>query len=171
MMGEHDSYHGSITGEEAIRRLKHSGYPLCYLTRFSEGQHRYMLTVYMHAPNIVENHFRIAIVYGKYKIEGKAVEFETIQQLLDHYAAERINPSVERIGQKYSFEDYNARQRWIEGNSLGGHSSYHVAITEEDAIERLKQSGYDHCYLTHFSEQKQVSLGQSVHFLYVNHIG
>ena len=157
-MEDHRSCHGSITGDEAICRLKYSGYPHCYLTRFSKKQRSYILTVYIHAQKDAEEHFPLSIMHGRCKIEGKTMEFESIHSLLKHYEVEPINPSVERIGQSYSLEDYNTRQRWIEGNSLGGHSSYHMALTEEDAIERLKQSGYDHCYLTHLSEEQQVYL-------------
>ena len=156
MMEKHSSYHGSITGDEAIRRLKYSGHPHCYLTRFSKERQKYMLTVYMHAYEDVVENFVLNIMHEKCEIEGKSKAFKNIQSLLKYYEAEEINPSLERIGQNYLLEDYKPRQKWIESKSLGGHSSYHDAITEVEAIERLEESGHDHCYLTHFSEEKQV---------------
>ena len=114
MMGEHSSYHNAITGDEAIRRLRNSGLPHCYLTRYSKTKQKYVLTVYQkQRPEDVEEHFPIAIRSGKHKIEGKIEEFENIGGMLKHYESKRINPSLPDIGQVYALDLYNTRQRCI----------------------------------------------------------
>lgn len=155
-MGEHGSYHGVIAAEEAEFRLQQSGIPHCYLTRYSKDKNIYVLSVYMKGrPNNVIEHYHIGKKDDMYQIEGKMEKFDSTEELLQHYIANRISPSVPNIGECYKWEDYDARQKWVEDSAVGGHSSYHNAITAEEAMSRLKQSGHLHCYLTYFSEEFQ----------------
>ena len=110
LMEEHSSHHNAITGEEAINRLKHSGLPHCYLTRYSQDKLIYVLTVYWkQRPMDVEEHFHLRTEEGRCKIVGKRQEFESIEKLLEHYEKHRISPSLPTIGKNYEFEDYNSR--------------------------------------------------------------
>ena len=109
MMGEHSSYHQSIPGAEAIRRLKGSGHPCCYLTRYSESQKSYILTVYRkQSPKDEERHFKIVIEHNRqHRIEGQTASFSDIGQLLTYYETHRIHPSLKNIGHNYTEDDYN----------------------------------------------------------------
>ena len=100
-MDEHPSYHGSITSEEAKRRLQMWG-GLCYLTRFSKSNQRYMLSVYQDKLDIIK-HFRLLIDRDRNyaQIQGKRQSFKNIDRLLHHYEYERISPAFRSIGIPY----------------------------------------------------------------------
>ena len=169
LMDEHSSYHGAIEEEEAVLRLRLSGVPHCYLTRYSKDKNMYVLSVFMkQSTEDVIEHYTITINGNKYQIESKfkVDDFNSIEQLLEHYMAKRISHSLPNIGESYKLEEYDARQKWVDESAVGGHSSYHNDITAEEAMSRLKQSGHNHCYLTYFSKEKRV------YFLavYLNHI-
>ena len=156
MMEEHSSYHNAITGEEAILRLKNSGHPHCYLTRYSLSTSVYVLTVYKkERPADVEEHYPLNIENNKRKIEGKENDYASLAELLHYYEHARINPSLPYIGHNYTLEEYMQRQRAIRGNMMGQHSSYHNGITEEEANRRLRHSSLPHSYLTYFNNDKQ----------------
>lgn len=106
-MGNDESFYGDITGKEAIKILRGSGKFHCYLTRWSEEQQCYILTVYKKdRPRDVEKHFKIE-VDPKHKIEGKVNEFDEIEQLLKFYESNNwIYPTLETIGEKYKKKDY-----------------------------------------------------------------
>ena len=110
MIGEHDSYHQSITGEEAERRLKKHNHH-CYLTRYSKAQKSYMLSVYEYQrPLHVYEHFKIVFNdENKIHIEGKNTPFDNIHALLHHYEQNRINPSLKTIGRAYTEEQHRAK--------------------------------------------------------------
>ena len=110
MMGEHSSYHQSIPGVEAERRLKSFGRH-SYLTRYSKARENYMLTVFERRPPEHEvQHFKIIIQDdGKHRIEGKEKTFADIEELLEHYENNRIDPSFRTIGQNYTEEEYKRR--------------------------------------------------------------
>ena len=110
-MGEHSSYHQSIPGDEAKRRLKKSGYPHCYLTRYSETDRQYKLTIYKkQRPSDIVKHFVIVIDNGgRHKIDGKEEDFDSIQELLEHYEQNRIDPAFKTIGTNYSEALYDGR--------------------------------------------------------------
>ena len=67
MIGEHESYHQEIKGEEATRRLKqHGGH--CYLTRYSGDRECYILSVYegqIPPSNPVIKHFKVVVQGGR----------------------------------------------------------------------------------------------------------
>ena len=109
MLGDHLSYHQCISGKEAMRRLKASGYPCCYLTRYSEAQESYILSVYQQqTPKDTKKHFRIIIKSnGRLKIEGETqVHFANIEELLKYYETNRIHPSLKNIGCGYNEEKF-----------------------------------------------------------------
>ena len=108
MLGDHPSYHQCICGEEAIRRLKASGHPCCYLTRYSEKKESYILTVYKkQRPKDTKKHFIIIIKNnGRLKIEGETeVHFKRIEELLEYYETHRIHPSLKTIGCCYIYDE------------------------------------------------------------------
>lgn len=112
MLEEHSSYHQSITGKEAEKRLKqHGGH--CYLTRYSEAKRCYILSVYQKSPTYAMKHFKIVIDYsGKKSIEKKQQKFDTIGELLTHYENSRLDPAFRNIGERYTEDDYaKATQR------------------------------------------------------------
>lgn len=107
-MGEHASYHQTITGEEAKRRLTLCG-GHCYLTRYSRIQGCYVLSVYKYhrslSPEI--EHFEIVIENtNKHRIKGKAKTFNNIQSLLEYYELNRIDPALKSIGRAYTENEH-----------------------------------------------------------------
>ena len=111
MMGEHSSYHQSIPGDEAERRLKKFD-THCYLTRFSNRGDCYVLSVYMQqTPTDVMKHFKIIIKDDcKVLIYGKDYEFDYIEQLLGHYENNRIDPALPTIGKNCVEKEYKDRK-------------------------------------------------------------
>ena len=110
-MGEHPSYHHSITGNEAKRRLQMHD-RLGYLTRYSDMQQCYLLTVYK--PTEVIKHFKIEIDGDVHKIEGKGKIFYSIGSLLAHYEDAKntpLDPSFKTIGRYYTEDDYNLEEK------------------------------------------------------------
>lgn len=107
MMEEHSSYHQSISGDEAERRLRERGRH-CYLTRYSTNHKKYVLTVFEpQMTSDVIKHFIIAIDENRrYRIEGEDFDFESIQDLLHHYEDSRIDPALKVIGRNYTEDDY-----------------------------------------------------------------
>ena len=112
-MDEHSSYHQSIPGEEARRRLKKSGLNHCYLTRYSDADKHYKLTIYMkQRPLEVVKNFRILLEGGgRCRIEGKEEIFDSIEQLLEHYEHNRLDPAFKTIGKNYT-EDAYRHNKW-----------------------------------------------------------
>ena len=111
IMSEHTSYHQVISGDEATQRLKSFGRH-SYLTRYSKARESYMLTVFERRPPEYEvRHFKIVIQDdGKYRIEGKDLEFQNIGALLGHYEHNRIDPSFRTIGQNFTEAEYWRRK-------------------------------------------------------------
>ena len=111
MLGYHTSYHQSIPGDEAERRLRQF-HAHCYLTRFSDRSDCYVLLVYMQqTPIDVMKHFKIIIKDGKVLIDGKDEEFDDISQLLAYYENNRIDPALESIGRNCVEDDYKKMER------------------------------------------------------------
>ena len=113
MMEEHSSYHNSIPGEEAVRRLKLHGRH-CYLTRYSEHQKSYILSVYQRdKPRDIVKHFEIVKgANARYKIKGQddVQDFKSIEELLEHYEHTRIHPSLGTIGENCTKEEYDLEE-------------------------------------------------------------
>ena len=107
MIEAHSSYHLSIPGSEAIRRLQSSGKDCCYLTRFSENQDCYILSVFMkQTPQNVDMHFQIMIEGSKKRLRGHTLSFDHIDDLLAHYEKKEIHPSLWNIGYNYTEKEY-----------------------------------------------------------------
>ena len=107
MIEAHACYHRAISGEEGEKRLKKHG-GNCYLTRYSEIQKCYILTVY-DSTKPVTKHFEIKKSHGKYKIRGKDMTFSSIQQLLEYYEHDNeFDPALSSIGRAYTEEDYKS---------------------------------------------------------------
>ena len=111
MLGDHSSYHQSIQGDEAEKRLKES-HTHCYLTRFSDRGDCYVLSVYMQqTPIDVMKHFKIIIKDdSKVLIEGKDEEFDNIGLLLHNYEQKRIDPALPTIGKNCVEKEYKDRK-------------------------------------------------------------
>ena len=105
-MGEHSSYHQSIPGDEAERRLRRFG-GHCYLTRYSETRKCYVLSVFENQkPYSVVRHFKIIKKDGKFNIYGKSTTFDDLQSMLTHYEQNRIDPALRSIGHEYEESVY-----------------------------------------------------------------
>ena len=114
MLPKHEEYHFQISSKVAERRLKKRG-GHCYLTRYSESQQSYILSVYKKESllrHIIE-HYRILISNsGSLKIEGKDMEFYNIQHLLNYYENNPITPALSSIGYAYTQKQYTSRKKW-----------------------------------------------------------
>ena len=110
MLGEHSSYHNEITGEEAMYRLRKTGHSRCYLTRFSQDKHAYVLSVYWKQRHEdVQEHFELCLKDGRCKIVGKELDFESVSELLEHYETQHISPSLPNIGKNCTLQDYSKK--------------------------------------------------------------
>ena len=115
-MGEHTSYHQSIPGEEAKRRLELFD-SHCYLTRYSDESKCYVLSVFQkQKPKDTILHFKIEKIKDdrKLRIEGKEdedEEFDNIGQLLAHYEQNRIHPALRSIGRNCTEQEYQEAEK------------------------------------------------------------
>lgn len=116
MMGEHHSYHQSISAKEAERRLKLCGQD-GYLTRYSKSQKSYILSVRRkQIPCDEIEHFGIIVERtGKHKIKGREdEEFDSIGSMLGYYEGHRISPSFPSIGKSYTENEFHKQQAELE---------------------------------------------------------
>ncbi len=111
MLPEHKAFHHTITQIEAEKRLKRKGDCCCYLTRYSRTNECYILSVYQSRPTSTMKHFKIEKDgNGKYKIKRKELIFDTIEELLEHYENNSIDPALKNIGKKYTEDEYMESQ-------------------------------------------------------------
>lgn len=106
-MDDHNSYHGAMSGEEAVKRLRKANND-SYLCRYSSGNRKYVLTILKQELHKV-GQFRLAIDRSsqrKYKVEGMEKHFESIDDLLCFYEANRIHPEFDNIGRRLTVLDY-----------------------------------------------------------------
>ena len=112
MMERHESYHRSISGEEAERRLNACGNH-CYLTRYSENRRCYVLSVYQKKPVPITKHFRICVDNTgdskMYRVEGKTLEFKGMEALLREYETNPIDPAFMTIGRPITEAEYQSK--------------------------------------------------------------
>jgi hypothetical protein len=109
-MDENNSYHGVITGKEAVKRLKKVNND-SYLCRFSSRNQKYVLSLVKNGPRKV-GHFELSInksSQAKYKVEGMEKHFETIDELLRFYETNRIHPEFDNIGTRLTLHEYTNR--------------------------------------------------------------
>ncbi len=108
IMEEHVSFHGTMTQKQAVKILKESGIN-CYLIRFSNSLGMYIITVYRKRPVTVEN-FGLIInkksETDRYGITNMEKKFKNIDDLLNFYETNRIHPSFESIGTRYTKQDH-----------------------------------------------------------------
>lgn len=106
-MDDHNSYHGAISGEEAVKRLRKANND-SYLCRYSSGNRKYVITIFQQELRKV-GHFRLSINRNsqrKYKVEGMTKHFESIENLLWFYETNRIHPEFDTIGRRLTVQDY-----------------------------------------------------------------
>ena len=108
------SYHGAITGKEAVKRLKKADGDF-YLTRFSHNHGCYFLTVIKCNPSMMVGQFPLHIDKNSRRqccVKGMESSFGTIDELLTHYETNRIHPMFDNIGRRLTLERYtNIQQR------------------------------------------------------------
>lgn len=114
MMGEHTSYHQSISTDEAMRRLKlynQNG----YLTHYSKSHESYMLSVFCkQKPNDIIS-FGIVKSNGMHALKGREdEEYVSIDELLSHYESNRISPAFPNIGKAFIEKEYEKQQALID---------------------------------------------------------
>lgn len=109
MHHSHPSYHHATNGQEAERRLRKSG-DHCYLIRFSERCHCYVLTVYKKKPHDILKHFQIYFSHSmsksSYKLLGKTRDFGDLASMLHYYENNRIDFALENIGRPVTEQEY-----------------------------------------------------------------
>ena len=152
LMGEHPSYHQSMSAEEAEQRLKKFDGDCCYLTRFCEANRQYMLSVSQKRPTRSIKHFQINIRDGKCSIFERTEVFDDITQMLQHYEYNRLDPAFKTIGRMFTEEDYTIA---LNKTLMEKHTSYHQTISAKEAEQRLKKCDGGCCYLTRFCEENR----------------
>lgn len=88
------SYHGQMGESDAIRILEEHGGD-CYLTRYSQGNNDYVLTVVRNKKN--EN-FKFKTDFG-FEIVGTGNKFNDLRTLLTHYRKRAISHTFNGIGE------------------------------------------------------------------------
>lgn len=107
-MEDNNSYHGAISGDEAIKRLK-KAIGNAYLTRFSTRHGRYILTVLKWESAPIIGNFKLTIRRNsrrKYSVEGMMKHFNSMDGLLGYYENNRIHPIFDNIGGKLTVQNY-----------------------------------------------------------------
>ena len=107
-MEEHISYHGPITQDDAVKRLKKSGIN-CYLTRYSTSLGMYVITAYRKKPETVGNFGLIVNLRSetdRYRIFKMERKFMNIDEMLRFYETNRIHPTFANIGRRYTQQDH-----------------------------------------------------------------
>lgn len=101
---DHMSFHGCVSGPEAVSRLKEAKAD-CYLVRYSDNQSKYLVSVLKKGlgedrdKDLVKD-FEIQIINGgkKCKINGLKKAFKTLDDMLSYYETVPIHPSVASLG-------------------------------------------------------------------------
>lgn len=117
----HPSFHGCISGPQAIRRLK-SAKTDCYLVRYSDNQTKYLLTVLKKGlgedkDNDLIKEFEILIIkWKKCKINGIKKAFNTLDEMFLYYDTVPIHPSVTSLGEICHSPRHKQREKcdWTE---------------------------------------------------------
>ena len=108
LMENHNSYHGAISGDEAVRRLLKTNYD-AYLTRFSPNHGMYVVTVLKRDPRSTVGHFGLQInrrSQRKYSVVGMESHFDSIDELLGFYENNQIHPQFNNIGRRLTVQDF-----------------------------------------------------------------
>ena len=100
-MPDHYSYHGDISGNEAKRILKENSKRNCYLTRYSNNNETYILSVmfvYKNQDKVCHYELSINTQESRYSLEGTDFVFDTLDKLLKYYESNPLNPDIRNIG-------------------------------------------------------------------------
>ncbi|XP_064385789.1 uncharacterized protein LOC135334501 isoform X2 [Halichondria panicea] len=112
MITENRSYHNEISGIEAIKRLKVFR-NCCYLTRYSEIQKCYILSVCMSdedLQNEIYKHFELKVSDEGIRILEHR-PFANLVELLTHYENNRLGSAFPTIGKCITLNAYRERVR------------------------------------------------------------
>ncbi len=127
LMKNHSSYFGIKTGLEAEQLLTAMGED-CYLTRYSQQNRAYLLSVMKTTQCGGDNHFEHfkLLIDNKvegYEIDGYEKSFKNIDNLLRYYQSNPITPRITSIGQQYLSGDDGGAPL----NLQPAHSKYQTA--------------------------------------------
>ena len=114
MITKHKSYHNEISGEVAEKRLRVFG-NRHYLTRYSENQKCYILSVCASDEDLQFEkikHFQLKLSDQGIKIQEKK-QFADLEEMLKYYETNRLDTAFPRIGDCLTEDDYQARVREI----------------------------------------------------------
>ena len=106
-MEDNNSYHGALSGEDAIKRLKKAAAD-AYLTRFSRSYDCYILTLLKRSTHAIPGHFKLAINRNtqRYFVHGMEKTFGGMDELLAWYENNRIHPLFDTIGRRLTVQEY-----------------------------------------------------------------
>jgi uncharacterized protein YkuJ len=90
------SYHEQMTRKEAERELMKQGSSRCYLTRYSDKNKMFKLSVMHSRRKNKFEHFDISRT--KYTLKDSDMEFDTLAKMLEHYRSHRISKTLRNIG-------------------------------------------------------------------------
>ncbi len=100
-MPEHKSYFSNISGSEAENILKKSKKRNSYLTRFSEGNDSYTVSVIFLANNEDKvMHLKLSIdnENSSFSLEGTQNFFQSLDELLKFYERNRLSSEIRNLG-------------------------------------------------------------------------
>ncbi len=141
LMKNHSSYFGIMSGLEAEQLLTAMGKD-CYLTRYSQLNEAYLLSVMKMTQNGDNHfeHFKLMIDNEKeyYEIDGYEKSFKNIDELLDYYQSNPITPRITNIGQCLSRDDVGASVYATRETSQQNDLQRHSKMIEY-MIERQQQ--------------------------------
>ncbi len=112
MITQHRSYHNEISGEEAEKRLKIFGNHH-YLTRYSENQKCYILSVCASDEDLQFEkikHFQLKLSDQGIEIQEKK-QFADLEEMLKYYETNRLDTAFPKIGDCLTEDNYRARFR------------------------------------------------------------
>jgi len=100
-MPDHRSYFGNISGSEAETILRKSKKRNCYLTRFSDGNDSYTVSVIFLANNedkIIHLKLSIDNDNSSFSLEGTQKKFHALDDLLKFYERNTLSSEIRNLG-------------------------------------------------------------------------
>ena len=106
-MDSHPSFHGSITRQEAVKKLIDAGRS-CYLTRYSDYNKFCVISMLnLSDGGELMQHLELQIPQDSsqmvYKVAGTDKEFDSISKLLEHYQKHPLN-QTECLGEHIPYQ-------------------------------------------------------------------
>ncbi len=158
MITEHESYHNEISGIEAMKRLKVFG-NRCYLTRYSEFQKCYILSVCMSDEDFqteIYKHFELKVSdEGIQILEHKP--FANLVEMLKHYENNRLSSAFPTIGKCITPNAYRERVKEIRERPL---QQVHQQLYQEQQVQPQQQAQL-HIQQAPIQVQQQARLQQA----------